>query len=217
MRVSAYDKNNAKAGFTIDYAPNQCPYCHTIITPIVRTAYVASGNLRVIYHCPNIDCEEVFVGLYGHEFSDNYSYSGVTFGRFVGKVFSAIINEISPTFIEIYNQAEFSEEHNLKHISGVAYRKALEFLIKDYLIKLKPDSEEKIKKKFLGYCIKEDIDNTNLKTVAERAAWLGNDETHYIRKWEDKDITDLKRLIDLTVHWIEMEEQTKKYLEEMPQ
>ncbi len=50
-----------------------------------------------------------------------------------------------------------------------------------------------------------------------RAVWLGNDQTHYLRKWEDKDLADLKRLIQLTLHWIEMDELTKKTLEDMPE
>jgi hypothetical protein len=50
----------------------------------------------------------------------------------------------------------------------------------------------------------------------KRAAWLGNDETHYVRKWEDKDLNDQKSLIEVTVHWIEMEAITNKILSEMP-
>jgi len=69
-------------------------------------------------------------------------------------------------------------------ICGVGYRKSLEFLIKDYLIGRAPEGEgqaaavEAIKKKFLGTCIKEDIEDANIKLVAQRATWLGNDETH---------------------------------------
>lgn len=48
------------------------------------------------------------------------------------------------------------------------------------------------------------IDNPQLKTAASRATWLGNDQTHYEQKYQDKDISDLKRLIDLSVHWISM-------------
>ena len=100
-------------------------------------------------------------------------------------------------------------------ICGVGYRKALEFLIKDYLIKKIPRDEEIIKKKLLKDCIKDHIDSTKIKTIAEKAAWLGNDETHYVRKWEDKDLTDLKNLINITVHYILMELQADKYIEEM--
>jgi hypothetical protein len=53
--------------------------------------------------------------------------------------------------------------------------------------------------------------------VAKRAVWIGNDETHYIKKWNNKDLTDLKILIDLTLHWIEMESLTETYYVEMPE
>jgi hypothetical protein len=52
-------------------------------------------------------------------------------------------------------------------------------------------------------------------TVASRAAWLGNDETHYLRTWEDKDLTDLKKLIELTVQWIEIEELARDVVVDM--
>lgn len=47
-------------------------------------------------------------------------------------------------------------------------------------------------------------------------AWLGNDETHYVRKWEDKDLKDLKKLISLTIHWIEMDALTVEVIADMP-
>ena len=56
-----------------------------------------------------------------------------------------------------------------------------------------------------------------VKQVAARAVWLGNDETHYLRKWEGKDLQDLKKLIALTVHWIEMEELTEAVMKDMPE
>ena len=89
--------------------------------------------------------------------------------------------------------------------------------MKDYLIGLHPDKTEEIKTKFLGKCIEEYITNANIKTVAMRAAWLGNDETHYVRIWEGKDLQDLKKLVDLTVHWIEMEQLTNDAMTEMPE
>ncbi|MFR5472135.1 MAG: hypothetical protein ACLTG7_11415 [Romboutsia sp.] len=117
--------------------------------------------------------------------------------------------------MEIYGQAKQAEEVGLDQVCGVAYRKALEFLIKDYCCKKKPEEEENIKKKFLSNVIKEYVDNPNIKMLAERAAWLGNDETHYIRKWESHDIKVLIKLIDLTCSWINLEEKTRKYSESM--
>lgn len=106
---------------------------------------------------------------------------------------------------------------NLDQICGVGYRKALEFLIKDYLISKETDDQVKdnIKNKFLNNCIQENVQNDNIKNVAKRAVWLGNDETHYIRQWADKDVNNLKQLIDLTVRWIENEIETERVLQEM--
>jgi drug/metabolite transporter (DMT)-like permease len=108
------------------------------------------------------------------------------------KEFGAIISEISPIFCDIYNQAYAAQQMNLSQICGVGYRKALEFLIKDYIMSgIEDDKKDGIKQKNLAKCIKEDISSPNVKAVAARATWIGNDETHYVRKWEDKDIKDL--------------------------
>ena len=77
------------------------------------------------------------------------------------------------------------------------------------------DKKQNIKDKKLGQCISEDIGDVRIKEMARRATWLGNDETHYIRKWEENDLSDLKKLIEIVLHFIEMEELSKKYLEEM--
>lgn len=40
--------------------------------------------------------------------------------------------------------------------------------------------------------------------MANRATWLGNDETHYVRLYNDRDVTHLMALIKVTIHWIEI-------------
>lgn len=71
-------------------------------------------------------------------------------------------------------------------------------------------------KEAFGSCVNK-IYNSSINELVRRATWLGNDETHYIRKWEDRDIHDLKNLIDLTCQYITMESKSKAYLEEMPE
>ncbi len=66
----------------------------------------------------------------------------------------------------------------------------------------------------LGPCITKFVGDVNIKECAKRSAWLGNDETHYTREWETKDIGDLKVLVRLTVNWIENSTLTKKYINE---
>ena len=87
----------------------------------------------------------------------------------------------------------------------------------DYLLSKETDEQviENIKKKFLNNCIQENVQNDNIKNVAKRTVWLGNDETHYVRQWEDKDVQYLKKLIDLTVRWIENEIETEQVLQEI--
>ena len=78
-------------------------------------------------------------------------------------------------------------------------------MIKDYCIYRHNDEEEKIKKQLLGQVISKFIDSTKILNLSKASAWIGNDETHYIRKFEDKDINDLKRFIDATVAFITYE------------
>lgn len=116
--------------------------------------------------------------------------------------FTAVVHSISPNFIEIYNQAKKAEDYGLGHIAGMGYRKALEFLVKDYAIKTDPGKEDEIKSAMLGPCIKKYIDDKYVKQSAKAASWVGNDETHYQRLNEDKDIADLKRYLDSCLFFI---------------
>ena len=86
----------------------------------------------------------------------------------------------------------------------MGYRKALEFLIKDYVIHLHPEETDLIKSEPLGATIQR-IDDHRIKTLAQRAAWLGNDETHYVRHHLDRDVSDMKTFIDAMLHFIASE------------
>ena len=97
----------------------------------------------------------------------------------------------------------------------MGFGKAFEFLVKDYAIKRNPDDEGKIKKMFLGNCVKKYIDDERARSMAERAAWLRNDESHYVRTFEDKDIEDLKLLLRLVVNDVENFELKERYDESM--
>jgi hypothetical protein len=146
----------------------------------------------------------------------NFELIRTYLGIHQGKTFPDIIKNISENFIETYRQASVAEQNDLDQICGPGYRKALEFLIKDYIIYKDISLKESVEKLLLGKCIDAYITNDKIKDIAKRAAWLGNDETHYIRKWIHKDINDLKMLIDLTIHWIEMENLTEQMISSMP-
>ena len=200
----------------IDTYPDICPHCHKYQVPMYVGGLKYEGSygeeiIEVFFQCTNTHCNKGFIAYY----YDN-TLQRLSIGTFLNQEFSEIIKTTSPLFSIIYNQAYFAEQNNLNQITGVGFRKALEFLIKDYAIKNNSSEEESIKKAPLMQVINKYITDTNIKNVATRAVWLGNDETHYMRVWEDKDLSFLKKLIDLTIHWIEAEELTKTMIEEMP-
>lgn len=98
-----------------------------------------------------------------------------------------------------------AESLTLDRIAGIGYRKSLEFLIKDYLIHKFPEETEAIKSMALANCIANKVPIEKIRVVASRCAWLGNDEAHYVRKHNNRDLVDLKKLIEASVYWISME------------
>lgn len=81
----------------------------------------------------------------------------------------------------------------------------------------KREIEKAFEDKFVGAVVNEFIADTRVQRVARRAFWVGNEKTHYLRKWTEKDITDLITLIRLTLDWIEIERLSAKYEEDMPE
>jgi hypothetical protein len=199
--------------------PNTCPLCHRHIVPKkITEKNVPRSIIQVVYQCSSDRCSELFIAYYHYKFFGRTAEINLRETKPKNIEFIPFpdgISNISPTFVGIFNQANTAEKYGLDQICGPGYRKSLEFLIKDYLISTNEHPEDDIKGKFLGDCIKL-IQDGRIRFCAERATWLGNDETHYVRKWEEKDITNLKELIDLTVHWISMELITQKYKAEMP-
>lgn len=145
-----------------------------------------------------------------------FKFKGTTPTNLKGRAFPESIVGVSPAFCEIHRQAEAASVLNLDQLEGIGLRKALEFLVKDYAGHEHPGDEAKIRSMPLANCIETYISDVNVKQCSKRAAWLGNDETHYSRKWETKDIEDLRRLVHLTVNGIDNALLAKKYMSEMP-
>ncbi len=202
--------------------PEECPYCLRGIKPIdhwtghhLNLSNPIQWNNTHFYikQCTYKDCNKCFI--VEHRFNESHALVPILWKK--RKVFSWDIKDISPNFEDIYNQAFAAEQDWLTEICWWWFRKALEFLIKDYLISVKPEKETDIKKVQLWPCINNYLDNQNIKNVAKRASWLWNDEIHYIRTWWTKDLEDIKALINMTVNWIELEIQTRQSLIDMPE
>lgn len=203
------------------YQPNDCPLCHTKINPPIQVHQTSATDdkISVVFMCNNQKCFQYFIAQYKIKRDENRLIGDLTSLRpktYKIKDFSNNISEISQEFMLIYKQAWEAKERELYNIAGPGFRKAFEFLIKDYAKYKAPNSAKEIEGSYSGTVVKKYIENERIQKVAERALWLGNDETHYLRKWEDKDLNDLLNLIDLTINWIEIEKLSAEYIEDMP-
>jgi len=208
---------------SLNSVPNECPFCHHKIAPVPLMGILKDQlNVIVIFQCNSHQCKELFQGYYkkssnSYESTLKLQLLKTTYGTSKEYTFEESILENHPDFTEIYNQSFAAEQLGLKQICGVGYRKSLEFLIKRYAIKKKPEHETEIEKLFLLEVIKTYITDERIKETAIRAAWLGNDETHYKRRWEDKDLSDLKGILDLTISFIQSEYRYAKMIADMPE
>lgn len=218
IHITAYDVNGSDYAITLDRDPDRCPVCEVSALPKREKAgmWIRHGLVEVVYRCPNQSCLRTFIAAYDSMRAESYLYLRRTYPNSFDEHDSpSEVQKISPSFQTIYNQALEAESLGLNEIAGMGFRKSLEFLIKDYCISKNPGKEETIKKTLLGSCIQNFVTDTNVKACAERATWLGNDETHYTRQWQSHDIEDLKRLVRLTENWIASEVATATYLSTM--
>lgn len=200
--------------YTFEYpTPGKCSMCKngTDATPLASFSVPyedSSCHVYILFFCHS--CETCFIGAY-RCFNPTYGYRNeldlIGFAPRGENVsdFSDRIYCVSPKFVEIYRQSEKAEQWGLSEICGMGYRKALEFLVKDFAIALSPDDEDVIKSKLLSPCINDHIDNKRIKSLAKASAWIGNDETHYTRKHDDYNTESLKSFINAMVTFIDSE------------
>lgn len=205
-----YSKNGYEANslFPIHIeTPDECPYCgKSMFSYPLTTLDIKSEvntSLASIFLCSS--CGRFIFTLCYHLEDNQYVISSIFPYYKENKPVSESVKTLSPNFVKIYNQASTAEKSGLDEICGMGYRKALEFLIKDFSIYRHPDKKENIEKISLAACIKEHCDNEKIKTLAKASAWLGNDETHYIRKHEDYNIKNLTTFIKAALTYIESE------------
>ena len=190
----------------------ECPICKSSIKSVhLHSVFHVENNIAHIEShefCTN--CNHSFVCSRHVPLSDHGALvktaliKSVEPQRFKQAKFDDSLKNLSHQFVKIYNQALAAETSGLDEIAGLGYRKALEFLVKDFAIHLYPDDSEEIKRMMLSPCIRKYIDNPQIKTLVERSAWIGNDEAHYIRKQNDRDVSDMKAFIKATVYFISM-------------
>lgn len=196
--------------------PDACPICHrhSEIQTIMADAIDSGTSVQAIFRCSYQGCRQFFFCYYGPR--PDRTLRSVRPIKPNTLVFPESVVKLSPTFVEVFAEADEAAHLGLKQIAGPGYRKSFEFLVKDYAKSLAPGNSAQIEAKFAGAVVNEFVADPRIQAVAKRSLWLGNDETHYMRKWTDHDVSDLVTLVRLTASWIEIDYLSRSYVQAMP-
>lgn len=201
--------------------PQKCNICyHDYFEPEFLIGAFIKGDhnslfMESVFQCTNIKCNSLIIGYYKRiNVHVHFELIKVAPIQIQEKIFSAEIKEVSPRFVNLFNQLFIAEQKDLEFILGIGYRKALEFLIKDFLVYIDPKAKDKIVNATLAYCLNK-IDYKNISVISNKVSWLGNEEEQYTRHWNEKDVNELKKMIDLTSSYITANIRLKKHMDKL--
>lgn len=208
--------------------PNICSHCHEINNPHSRwqvfTEDSDNSNVYITaWQCSNNQCKRIFLVQYKMKSDKDFVFDRYLNGQPKGPDWPKpileltdgnLISDESPSktkFIKTYLQSLEAEMSGLDELAGMGFRKAIEYLVKDWAIHKNSDEKDKIQKMWLGQVISEYFEG-ELKEILERATWLGNDQAHYLKLFEEYDIEVLKELIDLIMVELDRKYKMQHYI-----
>ncbi len=229
--IEDYKVENIEGSVKLEPYPSICPCCYKDVTPkeVLSRINPVTKKLDIILTCTIHDCKEIYIAeyepsnevLYKNHYDQSHIYKFKTFKPWSvtsHDVFDEYINGISPKFQKIYKQSVCAEHNDLDEIAGMGYRKALENLIKDYCVINENNEAEKanIRQETLGNTIKNRVTDPTLKIYAERIAWIGNDHTHMLKRWDDVGLEDMRDMIKHAVNHIVGKHKADEFKNKMP-
>lgn len=187
--------------------PIVCPYCGAYVQPAqqnsIGVAY--NGGLIIVVTFKITCCNKLFFSTFERTGSSGHVDLLYTYPMYQLDTLPNAIYDISERFVELYKQANYAESMNFFELAGTGYRNALEVLIKDYAITELNHPEEEVVKKKLHKAIELYLPNVRLANSADVIRVLGNDNTHYERRYKDIDFSILKQYLEIFIKAIETE------------
>jgi len=120
--------------------PTICPHCGVTIYPQfshVSVLPIEKQIVSVIFKCTNTDCLKNILCIYEKQNQQDNKLDLLTYHpNSNSRQFNSHINELSPSFVNYYNQALFCEANNFIELAIIGYRTAIEFIVKDYAVKV---------------------------------------------------------------------------------
>ncbi len=186
--------------------PATCPFCgYGTDAPITnKNHFQLNDHYVIMATCKCTSCGQTFFFvseyLNGHEY-EPIMIPSISFIRYENK----ILSKISERFIDMYNQALQSEFVGNYELAAIGYRTALEIIIKDFAINELGIPREAVVKKKLYDAIGEYLNQNELINTSDVVRILGNDHTHFERKYPQHDFELLKGYMDIFLKQIEVQ------------
>lgn len=187
--------------------PAVCPHCGfgTDAPYSHKTPYAFNGHDLLVGICTCTSCNKQFLIAYEYD-PANSSYAPIIYpDRGFTPYSNEILEKVSPRFIDMYNQALQSEFHENLELAAIGYRSALEILVKDYAINELGQSQDEVISKKLCAAIGAYLHQEDLVKTADVIRILGNDYTHYERKYPQHDFELLKGYMEIFLKQIEVQ------------
>lgn len=181
----------------------QCPHCNKEIAPYVISTSEADLETRtfaVMAQCPY--CSRYFTMAYKLPFGTKVP-EPIIYKHSIKKREKELpkeLSEISPRFVKIYNEALIAEENDLSELVGVGFKKAIEFLIRDYLIKFKKENEKEVLEQPLKDIMGK-ISDHRVTQLTATYKWL-NSCNFCNRTFDEKDVQEMKKFINVISEYI---------------
>jgi hypothetical protein len=198
----------------ISELPSFCPRCRSNAVPtpfgmgVVWKGDVDDG-IDVPVCCSS--CGGAYIVLFQAYFHDETDQWTLSFMKTIPDALpktqvSPVMKRISRNFARVFDEAAAAQTAGLEELAGAGYRRALEFLVKDYLCFKQPEKRNTYISTALRNCIKDHFPLPEIRDLADRAALMGNDYAHY-KALGHRDIIEMVSLINLIHKWIDLQEQ----------
>lgn len=180
--------------------PMSCPYCGVHTDTEETTAQIfalTSTQKAIVLACRCTRCKKRFLSVYIEE------GNRLTLNTIIPIAENDEVHEglktVSPEFERIHQQAYRAELRGDIDLAAVGYRTALEVLVKDFAIRELGEKEEEVTSKKLAQAIEDYSGSVELLATSDVVRMLGNDYTHYLKKYENIGFETLKHYYNVTM------------------
>ena len=184
--------------------PLVCPLCGERNDPAPKENHVFAAAHNKPYITIKYQCNTC-LGIFLSTYDVDLNAKSATFGSFHPTLSVSYENQhlqdVSPRFIEVYKQSLTADNSGHFALAAIGYRSAVEFLIKDYLVKFRDVAEKDVVKLSLfdaaGKYLPQEMVNT-----ADVVRILGRDYVHYDVRHPDIDFSVLRDYTKLIIDQI---------------